>query len=423
MQKRYGGQLQMNRNVSLLLIPILMISLIPSSFAQSTSFDLEDVNLAVETNFVTEDDRIRCGITELKNNIFLPFTMTVQFPQTLDAQVQMTSRNPEESEMKKIQDKDFFTISSRNSTDAFTVKAVWTYESKPNEPRTISYEIFSSDIQIETGNWKFNDFSDCHIWTIETKVKEHIPTLEEFQKENDIAINKAFEIVSNLMLDNNDLIFILILIIVGLGIIVSVLVGVLIWSQRDISLRAEESENRLNQATLDVNNLISGLKILARSDSSMNEKMRDSFLRVISVGSTNISNLIIDLRKILQMMLNNNPSVIEPVHLKSDAVRPIEEIKKVKEVIDVKKKEEHDKNKPLSKLTSFISNKDKPKKIENTSEEFYFEKYNDPVKYPMIKLETIDSHLRKQYEKEPTVKMVNEINAIAKVVKLRLSIK
>lgn len=407
----------MNKKLGLLLVQLMVFSLIPLSFAQ-TSFDLEDIDLISNADFITDEDKQICGITELRN-VILPFTMTVKYPQTLDVQLQITSNHPEVSEMKAIRGNDFFTVDTKNSTDIFTIKTSWVYETKPNYDRVIGFEVFSDNQRIQNQDWKFDDFTTCHIWTIETELKQHVPTLEEFLAENDIRINDAFQIVSQLQLDNNDLVLILIAIIVALFAITILLIAVMIWFNRDVSKKAEEAENRYNDATNHLDEVIAGVTILARNDYSRNDKLRDSFLKSVSLGSVTISNLVIDLRKILQQVLQPNLEITKDIYLKSDASLK-------KNDIDILKKQKKEQE-PKKKFFGFITDKRKQtkdeKKAEKKSFEAFFEKYTDVKKYSSVKLAEIDKKLRSQYDKSPTPELTNEINAIAKVTEIRMGIK
>ncbi|MCV0393711.1 MAG: hypothetical protein K5790_10555 [Nitrosopumilus sp.] len=375
--------------------------------------NLEDLQLA-NPQTITNENQSVCGQTHL-NDVTLPFTMTVKYPQTLDVDLLVSANSPEKSEMKAIRDVDFFTVDTKNSTDVFTISAFWEFESKPNDNRFITYEVFSDNKRIEQQAIPFNDFTYCHYFTVETEQKVHVPTLEEFLEENDIRINNAFEVVAQLFLDNNDLTLILIVTIIGAVVVIIMLIAVLIWFVRDVSKKSEEAEGRFNDAVNHVNEIIANLKILSRHDYSQNDIMRSSYMQAISFGSTTIGNLIIDLRNVLQKILEHEPNI--DVELKTPALKPKEEIK---EILDEKPKEKSG----LAKIFDFKKNSDKKdKKKDATTFEFYFERYSDAKKYPSEKLAIKDEKLREQYQKSPTEKLLNEINAVTEVIKKRMGIK
>jgi hypothetical protein len=374
---------------------------------------LEDLQLA-NPQTITDKNKSVCGQTQL-TDIKLPFTMTVKYPQTLNVDLLVTANSPEKSEMKAIRDIDFFTVDTKNSTDVFTISSFWEFETKPNENRFIIYEVFSDNRRIEQQAIPFNDFTYCHYFTVETEKKVHVPTLDEFLEENDIKINNAFEVVAQLFLDNNDLVLILIVTVISAVVIIIMLIAVLIWFVRDVSKKSEEAEGRFNDTTNHVNEVIANLKILSRYDYSQNDVMRSSYMQAISFGTTTIGNLIIDLRNILQKILDNEHDI--KIELKTPALRQKSEIK------DMESKKPKEKS-GLAKIFDFKKEgNEKDRKNEPATFEFYFEKYTDAKRYPSTKLEIKDEKLRIQYDKSPNIKLLNEINAITEVIKKRMGVK
>lgn len=302
---------------------ILLTSLIlPFAFAQRpTQQILEELK---------SRDKFNCEVWQINEFFHLPVRMNLIHEAVDDHQVSIKSTDPASEVFWEGSRTNFQMVTA--SPDRHTVEVILDYELKHQEPRQVYYQIYSQDnILMMEGNWQHEGFTFCKVIEMSTSEAPHILTAEEIQEENnkfnaDFRAENAEKFTS---LENAQITYGILLLIIGIIISVFLIIAVMMYSKS--AKVANKPLKKLDEMINIHRNLNKNLELITeRMTDIMGEMKRDVSNKIDS----KIGDLMIVIEATKKAVEDTLPS--EPNHkpLKdqittSDVVMKTEEAKSV----------------------------------------------------------------------------------------------
>ncbi len=361
-------------------------------FAFPEAFAEVDIERTVQE--LKEERDINCEVWQTTEYMWQPVVIEMQHDKVVDTEVKVEANDPESDPVWR-KGTDLFTFETQNYTDSYYVEVILPYEFESKEPRNVFYRIFTNEnVLTHEGNWWHEGQVFCKIFSFRAELQPEFPTPIEIVEAEREFFQEELDNISDNQDDFAGLFGWFGIVVLAVGVLVGVIAIVVLTNMGKITKKVDEPVTEYKKLNGKFINLIKyiqrlGIKFVSDNDyvvKRYNETEKN--LMIIASGKIKESNeqpLSTDEKIELTLEDEEVPVPIESIPRKN----PLGFMKKVTDKIHKK------------------DNKS-PQTEEEWIEHFMKNTYRENLK--------IDEDLRDEYSKDPTSFVLNQLNALVKVM-------